>query len=332
MGFIILRPYDISDTQLVSSNVTEDDYPEWDVSTAYDLGERVIVISHGGSPEVFYHNVYESLIAGTGTNTGNDPTADLQWPEGTPVNWILVSKTNRWKMFDNQNSSQTVNADSIEVELSFSQRPTSIALLNVDCASITVNQYTSDGNMFDDELFDIELFQSNPVYSVTQVMIENSGEPSYYNWLFQQIQKRTDAFFQDLIPVAGRTIEVILSNEGGNVKCGTCLVGYAEDFGDTLLGSGVGIQDFSVKQRNDFGDFRILERAFNREGEFTVMVDNGNLDRLQTLLASRRATATLYIGSTTYRCTYIYGFFTDMQSVISYPGQSLLNIDITGLT
>jgi hypothetical protein len=311
MGFLIVRPYDITDTQFVSSNVTEDDYPEWDIATSYDLGDRVIVV------DTNIHNVYESLIAGTGTNTGNDPLDDQQWPDGTPVNWILVSVTNRWKMFDNQNSSQTTNADSIEAELMFTQRPNSVALLNVDCATAQVIQYDA---------------MAVEVYNQTETMIENSGVPSYYNWLFQQIQKKTDVLFENLIPVSGCTIEVILTNTGGTVLCGTCLVGYAEDFGDTLLGAGVGIQDFSVKQRNDFGDFRILERAFNREGEFTVMVDNGNLDRLQNLLASRRATATLYIGSTVYRCTYIYGFFTDMQSVITYPEQSLLNIDITGLT
>lgn len=311
MGFLIVRPFNVADDQFISSNVTEDDYPAWNIATDYSLGDRVTVIDDD------VHNVYESLIAGTDTNTGNDPQADLQWPNGTPVKWILVSKTNRWKMFDEQNSSQTSNADSIEVELSFTQRPNAVALLNVDCASIQVIQYDS---------------MANVVYDQTQAMIESSGTPSHYGWLFQQIQKKTDALFENLIPISGGTIEIILANEGGTVKCGTCLVGYSEDFGGTQYGAGVGIQDYSVKQRSEFGDLRILERAYNRNGDFTVMVQNSVIDRLQNLLASRRAKATLYIAAKEYRCTYIYGFFTEMQNVITYPEDSLLNIDITGLT
>jgi hypothetical protein len=299
------------------SNVPETDYPEWDVATGYDLGERVIVISDNGSPEVFYHNVYESLIAGTGTNTGNDPTLDPQWPDGEPVNWILVGSTNRWKMFDDKNSSQTVNADSIDVAITVTSRPTSLFLGNVECQRIEVCQKGADGTIYYQNSFE---------------MIENSGEPSYYNWLFQQIRKRTDLLIGDLVPLSGGTISIRLINTGGTVKCGTCLIGYAEEIGGTQYGAGVGIQDFSVKQQNDFGDYQILERAYSREGDFTVMVDNGNIDRVQNLLASRRAKPTLYIGTELYRCTYIYGFFSDMSNVITYPQQSLLNINIKGLT
>lgn len=301
----------------VVSNVPEDDYPEWDGATGYDLGERAIVISDNGSPAVFYHNVYESLIAGTGTNTGNDPTLDLQWPDGEPVNWILVGATNRWKMFDDKNSSQTVNADSIDVAITVASRPTSLFLGNVECQRIEVCQKGADGTIYYQNSFE---------------MIENSGEPSYYNWLFQQIRKRTDLLIGDLVPLSGGTISIRLINTGGTVKCGTCLIGYAEEIGGTQYGAGVGIQDFSVKQQNDFGDYRILERAYSREGDFTVMVDNGNIDRVQNLLASRRAKPTLYIGTELYRCTYIYGFFSDMNNVITYPQQSLLNINIKGLT
>lgn len=301
----------------VVSNVPENDYPEWDVATGYDLGERVIVISDNGSPEVFYHNVYESLIAGTGTNTGNDPTLDLQWPDGEPVNWILVGATNRWKMFDDKNSSQTVNADSIDVAVTVTSRPTSLFLGNVECQRIEVCQKGADGTIYYQNAFE---------------MIENSGEPSYYNWLFQQIRKRTDLLIGDLVPLSGGVISIRLINTGGMVKCGTCLIGYAEEIGGTQYGAGVGIQDFSVKQQNEFGDYRILERAYSREGDFTVMVDNGNIDRVQNLLASRRAKPTLYIGTELYRCTYIYGFFSDMNNVITYPQQSLLNINIKGLT
>jgi hypothetical protein len=308
----VTRAADIQGDGL-TSNVAEDDYDEWDVGTTYALGDRVMIIS-GGSPEAEVHNVYESLID---SNTGNDPLDDAQFHDGDPTNWILVGKTNRWKMFDQSNSSQTVNADSIDVALKVSRRPNSLALLNVECSEIQVTQVNASGTI---------------VYQKTFQMIESSGQPSYYGWFFQQIQLRSDLFIRDLPPVAGSTISIRIMNRGGDAKCGTCLVGYAEEFGSTQLGAEVGIQDFSVKRQNEFGDYQIRERAYSRVGRFPVFVPNSVIDRMQNLLAERRATATLYVAAEDYRCTYIYGFYEDMANVIQYNDYSLFNIRAIGLT
>jgi hypothetical protein len=500
--FIVVRPFEVTNDLLVSSNVDEDDYAEWDAGTGYTLGQRVIVIGDGGSPETFYHNIYESVLAGT--NTGNNPWDDPQWPDGTPTNWLLVGKTNRWKMFDNANSSQTTNAESIEVNFTTSRRANAIACLNVDAeeievivedpapinvtnlltyseqfdnaawtkadATVTANtQVAPDGTTTMDKLventansthytyitrsytsgetltysvfakaaerfifrlslplelgagqaqfnlttktatvtvgastvarieeigggifrcsisvtatesntrqFTIQLNDNSgtqiytgdgtsglfiwgaqlevgepsgyyvkteatsasdnfyaEVFNQTYRMIESTGESSFYAWHFGQIQRKTDLFVQDIPPYVGARIYVNIKSPGGTAKCGTLLVGYAESFGDTMLGAGLGIQDFSVKRQNDFGDFEILERAYNRRGEFSVFIDNGIIDRLITLLASRRATPTLYIGSTTYRSSYIYGFYRDFDVVIQYTNHSLINLELEGLT
>jgi hypothetical protein len=311
--FMIVRPYEINDAALVSSNVAEDDYPEWNGVTSWSLGSRVIVIS-SGSPAEEVHNVYESLVD---SNTGHNPLDDKQAPSGVPQYWILVGKTNRWKMFDNSNSSQTVKADSIEIELHIARRPNSVALLNVEAANIEI--IMKDAN-------DVEVF--NETFS----MVESSGDPSYYNWFFQQIQRRTDLFVDGLPPVAGGKVFINILNPGEDAKCGTCVVGYAEKFGETQLGAEVGIIDFSVKRQNEFGDYEVLERAYSREGRFPVFVRNSVIDRMQTLLAERRAAPTLYIAAELYSCTYIYGFYEDMANIIQYNDYSLFNIRVIGLT
>jgi len=61
-------------------------------------------------------------------------------------------------------------------------------------------------------------------------------------------------------------------------------------------------------------------------------VPNDIVDKMQTLLASRRATPTLYIASELFESTYIYGFYIDMNNVIQYQNQSLLSIEVVGLT
>jgi hypothetical protein len=308
-NFYLTRPFTIDDAALVVSNVAETDYAAWLVGTTYALGDRVIVI------DTDVHNVYESVQAG---NTGHDPQDDVQGdPNNPPEWWILVSKTNRWKMFDNSNSSQTQNTDSIEVELDITSRPNAVFFGNVEATEIQVIQEDSLGN---------------EVFNQTFSMIENTGSPSYYSWFLSQLRRKVDLFVTGLQPYAGGKVYAVITNTGSTAKCGTMIVGFAENVGFTQLGASVGISDFSVKRQNDFGDFEILERAFNKKGEFNIFVDNAAIDRLQNNLASVRATAILYVGSTAYASTFIYGFYRDFNIVIQYPEHSLVNIQVEGLT
>jgi hypothetical protein len=308
-NFYLTRPFTIDDAALAVSNVAETDYAAWLVGTTYALRDRVIVI------DTDVHNVYESVQAG---NTGHDPQDDVQGdPQNPPVWWILVSKTNRWKMFDNSNSSQTQNADSIEVELDITSRPNAVFFGNVEATEIQVIQEDSLGN---------------EVFNQTFSMIENTGSPSYYSWFLSQLRRKVDLFVTGLQPYAGGKVYAVITNTGSTAKCGTMIVGFAENVGFTQLGASVGISDFSVKRQNDFGDFEILERAFNKKGEFNIFVENSAIDRLQNNLASVRATAILYVGSTAYASTFIYGFYRDFNIVITYPEHSLVNIQVEGLT
>lgn len=302
--FYVVRPFEINDSTFVSSNVAETDHAAWNSGTTYSvLGERVIVIAAD------VHHIYENILA-TG-NLNKDPQTETTF-------WVYVSMTNRWKMFDDSNTSQTVNADSINVVVDAISRPNAVFLGNVECTDIQIIQRDSLNNIVFDETY--------PMY-------ENTGTPaSYYSWFLSQRQNKIDLFVAELLPYAGGTVQVILTNTGQDAKCATMLVGYADGVGTTSLGATVGIQDFSIKRTNEFGDAEILERPFSREGEFNVLIDNGSIDRLVQLLSLRRATATLYVGSSQYSCTYIYGFYDDFNNVIQYNEQSLLNIQLKGLS
>ena len=116
----VIPPLTITDSRLTSSNVAETDYAAWSSATTYSLGQRVIVVST--------HKVYESL---QNSNLNKDPTlaSNATW-------WIEVSPTNRWKMFDISNTTQTTNADSIVVTITPGQVVNSVSLMNLEGISI----------------------------------------------------------------------------------------------------------------------------------------------------------------------------------------------------
>ncbi len=297
----IVRPITIDDAALLSTNVSETLHPPYDAGYVFALGDRVSVIAAD------IHQVYESLVAG---NVGNDPAS-------SPTKWVYVSATNPWLMFDKSVTSQTQNADSIAVSLQTHGRVPCLGLLNLSGSSVQVTMADAvDGVVFDE----------------TFSLVSDSGVDDWYDYFFEPVVRLQDLIVLDMPLYASPIIDVTISASGETVKCGTLILGPTTNVGDTEYGATVGIQDFSVKEQDDFGNYSIVERAYRKRATFPVVVEHNRVDTLQALLASVRATPTLYIGADNYSSTAIYGFFKDFTVEIAYPLESVLSIEIEGLT
>lgn len=115
----LLRPIDVTDSNLTISSVAETDHAEWSGGATYALGARVILAAS--------HRVYESLVAG---NIGNNPIA-------TPDKWLDVGPTNRWAMFDKAVGSVTSATGSVAVTIAMDSLD-AVALLDVVAATVRV--------------------------------------------------------------------------------------------------------------------------------------------------------------------------------------------------
>ena len=253
------------------------------------------------------HDVYESLV---GSNLGNAPAL-------FPLKWGRADSTNRWRMFDNSVSSQTSNVDSIATVHATTGIVDAVALLNIQCASVQITQTD-----------DID----GVVYDRTFTGIADSGIQDWYAYFFEPIVYKTEILATDLYPYADASIAVTLTNTGGTALCGACIPGKVLDAGGTDYGMGLGIQDYSVKQKDTFGNYTILERAFNRRVTMMVFVESGLVDALINTLAEYRATPTVYIGADLYGSSAALGFYKDFNVEVRYPTLSLCSIEIEGLT
>jgi hypothetical protein len=297
----IIRPIIVVDSVLTSSNVPETDYPAYAAGTTYALGNRVIVIGTN------IHKIYESLQA---SNTGHDPASSPTW-------WLDCGATNRWKMFDQSVTSQTSNPDSIANVYTPGTRVDSVAILNVDAASARiVMQDATDGT----------------VYDQTFGLISDSDIQDWYAYFFEPIKRIQNLAITDMPPYGTATLSITLSNTGSTVKCGATVLGLSKDIGGTQYGAKVGIQDYSIKQQDAFGNYTILQRNFRKIADFSVWVENTLIDTLQSLLAEFRAVPVVYIGSDQYESTIIYGFYKDFSISIAYPTVSICSIQLEGLT
>jgi hypothetical protein len=295
-----LRPTEITDAVLISSNVAEDDHAEWSAATTYAAGTRVILAAT--------HRIYQSVQAG---NLNHPPASDdATW-------WVAVGYTNRWKMFDKGVGSQTEETGEIVVEM----EPglcNALALLDVVASSVQV-EVVADGATLYDEIYP---------------MGDSTILADWFEYFFEDITQSSNLTVVGLPVFSGGRVTVTITPGGATAKCGTLAIGRMIDVGRSQYGATVGIIDYSRKSTDDYGNTTVIERSFARRVDVDVLIDNPRIDYIVTQLAAVRAAPAVWIADTTgrYGSMTIYGFFKDFGINIAYPQHSHCSIQIEGLT
>jgi hypothetical protein len=294
----IIRPFTIDDTTLTSSSLTDtDDYALYNGGTTYALGDTVVGVDH---------HEYESLA---GSNTGN-ALSDAAW-------WLDLGFNNKWRMFDLSNSSQSTAADEIDITVAVTGRITAVSLLNIHATTVQIIATT-----------DLE----GEIYNETYELVSDSGINNWYDYFFEPIIRKGDLVITDIPVFADPDVQVIITAPSSTVRVGTLVIGQSLTLGATVYGARIGIQDYSRKVSDDFGNWTIVERAFAKRATFKVIMDRAKVDAAAAFLATIRAQPVVYKGTGDYASTYIFGFFKDWSIEISTPSHSYCNLDIEGLT
>jgi hypothetical protein len=298
-----ITPNLVNDATLLSTNVAENDYPQWDAGTTYALGAMLIYVVANT------HWVIKSLVA---SNVGNTPTG-----LDTDTKWVKVSETNRWKMFDLKHTSQTINSTSISVTIANPSMVDGVYFGNLSGTSITI----SGVDQFD-----------TSIYSSTVSLVDNSNVYDPWTYFFSPILYKTDFVITNLPPYSLTKYTITISNPSGNAKCGTLLMGQVTNFGDTNYGMTAGLLDYSVKRANEFGDFVLTERAYSKTLNIAVRSTKSQTDPFMAYAIRYRATPIVIVGSIDYTMSYIFGFFKDVKGVVDYPSYSLFSVEFEGLS
>jgi hypothetical protein len=220
-------------------------------------------------------------------------------------------------MFDASWGSQT----SIATPLTFVLAPVaiinSLALLNVDATSITVNVTVSAAN----------------VYSKTINMVGGEQVIDWYSYFFELITYKSDLVLTDIPPYSNSTITVSIINTSSTATCGNCVVGNYYDLGATQYGASAGIVDYSVKTTDSFGNTTVVQRTYAKRMSSNLMINNNIVDDVVNLLASYRSTPLVWVGAeSNYTSLIVYGFYKDFDVNIAYPDYSSCSLTIEGLT
>jgi hypothetical protein len=294
----VIKPSTFVAAQLVSTTAT-DSQATWASGTNYAADVQVIRLE----------GLYQSLQA----SNLNHP------PESSPTWWTKLGPSNRWAMFDDQVSTQTVQTTGPLVAVLSTGAMDSLAVLGVDADSVRLVVQDGSGGPV--------------VYDQAQGMAAEAVL-SWYDYFFNDPSfRRTQALFTG-IPLFGASVATLTFSSGSPVRVGHVAFGRMKAVGGIRYGARAGIKDFSRKDTDDFGTTTFVKRAYSKYITGSLEVEKVALNQVQNLLSTLRATPVVWVGSDDpyYSDTLmVFGFYRDFYCSIDYPVKSIYSLEIEGL-
>lgn len=302
-GSSVTRAADvITGTGLVYTTLTESN-PEWSSATTYALGATVV------------YGIYGKYISLQSGNLNNTP------PITSPYNsafWLRTGPTNKMAMFDDQISSVSTATSDIIFAVTASAIDTA-SILNVIAAKTNIS------------VTDISTKES--VYHESNQLSGGESLDWFSYFFYDEDTQKTSSLYLN-IPVVSNALITIKISGTGTISAGNFVIGNIKSLGNTQYGVSTGIIDYSRKETDEFGNTTFIKRNFSKRMNASVSLTNPNLNSVQRLLYSLRATPVLWIASTDTQFEeplIIYGFYRDFSTEISYPTHSICNIQVEGL-
>ncbi len=298
----VIAPITVTEAMVISTNVAENDYPEWDAGTTYAAGNRVIVAS--------VHTVYESVA---GSNLGNNPT------DVGSTYWVAVMKTRTWRPFDQSLSEPVTNSGTIEYLIAPDALLRGVGIVGAEALYATVNVKDPGGAVLATQTEYLADY-SEMVDAISMVTVE----PVY----------REKVPFDAVICTPGNRIEVIVGDGSGSTKVNEITMGDVVTIAEPLSGAEIGIDDYSDFTEDNWGGVTITEKGYRDFTDLPLYVESGYVARLRRSLAALRAKFALYYittGTEDYGTT-VYGRYDKLAMIVNGPQHSEMSLRILGET
>ena len=299
---ILVKPIAIDDGVLLSSSIPEPDASvgevEW-VAGIYNLGERVIKSST--------HREYQVVAS---PDTADDPEEGVN---ANPATWVDVGPTNRFKMFDTANNTQSESTD-IVAELQPNQFFNGVGAFSISADTVTVT--VTDGG--------------NVIYSKSLDMRDRPLVNGWYSYFFSSISFITRFILLDLPP----TNTGILKLEfGGAAKVGTVSFGRQSILGVAQYGTSAELLDFSNPIEDQYGNITYSDGFTAKLVNFDIKTERTQMGVVFSELQSIGKNPAIWVGdnSDINDATAVFGINRDYQQTFDSPSICTVNLTVRGL-
>lgn len=263
-----------------------------------------------GDTYIYNERVYESLVD---NQSRPDIGAALEVPE-----WVDLGPINPLRMFDGSINSTTTADTDLVVQVNVNEVVRAVGLFNVSATTVQIQMLDQGG---------AEVYDSGELD-----LVGNDDIQDLNAYFFDGITLSPDFVFTALPPYLNATVIVTLKALGDGASVGEMVLGTTHELGDTEYGTGVGILDFSRKERDEFGNFKVVERQFSKRANYDVSIPTSLVSSVQQRLAKYRSIPVVFIGAEARPETVVYGFYRSFDIVLDGPKFSSCSIEVEGLT
>ena len=207
-----------------------------------------------------------------------------------------------------------------------------------------VGEITSYDSGTGNLVVDVDTFQGSGTYSSWTIRYVYSDTTS--SLYLPEVISWSDYFFAEIRFAESKTDTftisydlqirfVIMGNPGQIIRCGHCLVGQRRYLGKSRYGVSAGINDYSTKETNTFGETYLEQGSYSKTNALDIWIEKSSTDQIFTILSKLRSTPCAWDfneGDTDYSTLVLYGFYQDYDILMENYAQTLVNIEIQGLT
>lgn len=281
-----------------ASNLTEDT-PAWLSTLPYNYAQ-----------EVSYLDFIYRYAGENSTNTTENPLISKDW--------TYVRPSNKTALIDNKPSTQSIQANTIEVSF-LSKGYDKLAFLNVIAKSITVEitplGYESPIKTIPIKLLNTSLITNLKEYATVELEWKKSAYinlPVYYN----------------------ATIKITIENIGSFAKCGHLISGKSFYIGETDWDMNLGLSSFKNKKLDEFGEYSYINRGITDTDDVRVTINTNDAFAIKQKIKDLDGLLLLFVlveNNTNLRNLMNFGYWEDFYILLSGPVKSEANIKIQGV-
>lgn len=279
----LVKPQEVTSSSLTATNVTNDE-ADWSAGT-YNEGDQAVDGEF----------VYEAL-----TTTTDQPSVGAA--KTTPT-WVKLGRANKWRMFRDGTDSKTAQVAGIDVTIQTTNVISAVGILGAAGANAQVTLTSATSGL---------------VYDQTKTLVD-IGVEDWWQYYFLEYEETADLLFTDVPAYAGADLQIIITafSASTDAECGRVVAGLEFDVGTTIEPVQSRIEDFSRKERDEFGNLTLVARRTIRIVDFDFMVENPLVDRVQKRFIALSATPTLFVGDSDMPETIVFGVFNQFNTIIN---------------
>lgn len=359
--FSIIRPLEITDSILTSSNVPEATQAAYNAGTTYALGALVGgAAAVDGQPQT----IYRSLQNG---NIGHTPSSSPTWWIELGVVYPVYSGAVTYAVGDIVSSIGTnmhLLYESLVAGNTGNPLTDATKWLHIGSLKVTTGtpyNSTNRWKMFDQSygsqttnggyielvltpgvlvnaaaflnLSGVSITVSQSISGWTETKsLQSHPVDNWYDWYYEELIQEDKALFTDIPPYASATLTItITAATGAAAACGVCVIGKMKQLGTTQWGMASSIDDYSRVVENTFGDIELRQGAYSERLNLDVHVEAGSENEVIRQMKSHRAEPLICVGSTAYTHSFVYGYFKSWQVPTELTG-GIMPVEIKGLT